>query len=236
MIQHVIESLSDRLSDTTDKNMSYMKRNDDSIDWDNKPYCRTDSLKAKSSEKIEKWTEHGADRLYTELVNTPGGELADVRTSWFDDVQGVGYDATGLYFYEVGPVVATAPGVTWNSAFSMTEEAPEFKSEAWKEVASNFNFSDRDEQKGIPSKVMSMYSGLEDYTQRNDCHRAVHPKELRSHGPRVTDRAFEIATESLATFDGVCGPTEGPAWTYTDPEAVATDSTAETTESEETAV
>jgi len=216
--------------------MDIMKRNDDSIDWQNKPYCRTDSLKAKASDSIEKYTERGATRLYDELVSTRNGELSDVRTSWFDDVQGVGYDATGLYFYVVGPVVATAPGVTWNSAFTMTEEAPEFKSEAWKDIASNFNFSERDEQKGIPSKVMCMYSALEDYTQRNDCHRAVHPKELRSHGPRVTDRAFEIATESLATFDGVCGPTEGPAWTYTDPEAVATDSTAEATEREETAV
>jgi hypothetical protein len=226
MIDDLVTSLTDRLTTTTTTDMSYMKSNDDSIDWEYTPFNRTAKLKSKSSKSIEKWTERGATRLYEELTHSNANELQDVSLRWFDDVQDVGYSAQGLYFYEIGPTVATAPGVTWHSAFTLdTETAPEFKSDAWKEAAARFNFSDRDEQHGIPSKVMSMYSALEDYTKRNEHTRAVHPKELRSHGPRVSDRAFEIAVDSLATFDGVHGPADGPAWTYTEPESVATDST-----------
>ena len=232
MFDDLVNSLTDRLTTTTDTDMSYMNQHNDSIDWEYTPFHRTAKLKSKSSTSIEKVVERGATRLYDELTHSRDDELQDVSLSWFDvDEQGVGYSPNGLYFFEIGPTVATAPGVTWDSAFTLdTETAPEFKSDAWKEVASRFNFSDRDEREGIPSKVLSMYSALEKLTKRNEHTRAVHPKELRTYGPHVKDRAFEIAIDSLATFDGVHGPTDGPAWIYTEPESVATDSTGEAVE------
>lgn len=224
MIAELIESLSDRTNDDNDTDMSLMTRDDDnSIDWENKLFEPTAKLKSKGG-PIEEYAERGASRLYEELTATRDGQLADVRTSWIDVGAGVGYDPEGLYFFEVGPTVATAPGVTWNAAFTMDlDDAPAFKSDAWKDMAREFQLSEHEAEHGTESMIMCAYSALEELTERNDGDRAVHPRELRQHGPAVTDRYFDLAMTCLAEFDGVDGPTEGPAWSYADPERVDTE-------------
>jgi len=222
MILGLIESLIDRRDDD-DKNtqMGIMTRDsdDDSIEWSNTPFEPTAELKGKTSTQIEHYTKRGATRLYEELTASRDGQLKEVATSWFDVGSVIGYSPTGLYFREVGPVVATAPGVTWNAGFTMDlEEAPTFKSEAWKDMAGEFQLSKREAEEGAESMILCGYNALEKMTKRNDGFRAVHPTELRAHGPgELDDRYFELATQCLAEFDGVHGPTDGPAWSYVDP-------------------
>ena len=224
MLTDLIESLFDR-TDDTDTDMSLMTRDDDDdgTDWTNTPFEPTDKLTSKGG-TIEHYTHRGASRLYEELTATRDGQLKDVRTSWIDVGAGVGYSPEGLYFFEVGPTVATAPGVTWNAAFTMDlDDAPAFKSDEWNDMASEFQLSEREAEEGVESMIMCAYRALEELTERNDGFRAVHPRELRQYGPRVADRYFELAMTCLAECDGVNGPTEGPAWSYTDPERVDTE-------------
>ncbi len=234
MLQDIIESLTDRLQDDDDDTteMSLMTRDDDSgTDWENTPFEPTAKLCSKSSDKLDEYVERGASRLYRELTASRDGQLQDVSKSWFDVCRGIGYNPTELYFYEIGAVVATADGVSWNAAFTMDlEEAPSFKSEAWNDMASEFQLSDFEAEKGTDSVISCAYNALEKMTKDNDGQRAVHPKELRAHTPAVGDRYFELAMQCLAECDGVSGPTDGPAWSYVDPEVATTTEEAESGE------
>jgi len=190
--------------------MSYMIRgnsNDDPDPWDETPFTPTVKLRSKGSDKLHEFVRRGATRVYEELQRR--GEVDEVRTSWFevDDTPYRGSTKATFYRLEVGPVVATAEGVTWNSAFEMDlTSAPAHKSEEWKTAASDFQLSDRDEKRGIPSVISCAYSALEEHTKRNDGVRSMHPYELRNHAPNVKDRHFERAMDLLATFSGVDGP------------------------------
>ena len=232
MIPELIDSITDRLQaddDTTE--MSLMTRDDDGIDWESTPFTPTSELRAKTSESIEQVTKRGASRLYEELTTARDGQLDEVRTNWFDTGDLAGYTPTNLYFYEIGATVATADGVSWNAAFTMDlEEAPSFKSEAWKDMASEFQLTEFEADKGTESMIMCAYNALEKMTKRNGGFRAVHPKELRTKGPRIKDRYFELAMTCLAECDGVNGPTDGPAWSYVDPERTDTEATEPATE------
>lgn len=226
MLRNLIESL---LQDSDDKNsdMTLMTRDDDDdrTDWENTPFTPTANAQENASGPIGTYTKRGAERLHDELTATRDGQLEDVSTSWFD-VESFGYTPSGLYFHEVGPIVATAPGVTWNAAFTMDlDEAPEFKSEAWKDMMGEFQLSKREAEEGTETLIACAYRALEDLTERNDGFRAIHPRVLRSRGPGVKDRYFELAMTCLSECDGVHGPTEGPAWSYIDPEAVDTEAT-----------
>lgn len=200
--------------------MSYMIRGNDVAEtnpFDETPFTKTDSLAVRGSDIISDAALKGAKRLYSELQRT--GELDSISLSWFDsaiDLDRTGYKPETFYFLEVGPIVATVPDATWNSAFTMDlETAPKHKSTEWKDIASQFSLSPRAEKQGIPDKVSCMYSALEKATKRNDVSRAMHPRELRNHGPHVSNRAAERAYECLAQFDGVTGPDESaPAWEY----------------------
>ncbi len=212
----------------------YMKRGNSSTDpdpWEDTPFTRTAELRGKGSDALDEYVRKGATRVYNELQR--GGELSEVRTGWFEADRTCYSSSTtqAFYLFEVGPVVATADDVRWNSAFRIDlEDAPAHKSDAWKDHASKFDLSERDAELGIPSKVSCAYSELETLTERNDGARAIHPRELRKRGPRVADRAFEDTIALLATFPGVDAPTDdAPAWELVD-ESAAKPATAKETE------
>lgn len=223
---HMLDELRDRLDrlSTTAANqppMSYMIRgnsSDEPDEWDETPFTPTVKLRAKNSDSLHENVQRGATRVYEEVNRR--GELAEVRTSWFE-TERTGYRESSkrvFYLLEVGPTVATAPDVTWNGAFQMDlESAPSHKSDEWKAIASEFQLSERDADRGIPSMVSCAYSELETLTRRNDGSRAAHPQELRNAGPRVADRAFEYAMDLLAAFPGVEAPADdAPAWELVD--------------------
>lgn len=235
MLTDLIESFLNRIDDDAESNtMGLMTRDDDDdcINWENTPFTPPPGLRGKAGGPIEHYAERGASRLYEELTATRDGQLTEVRTGWFDVGSMTGYTPRGLYFYEVAPLAATAPGVTWNAAFTMDlDDAPAFRSDAWEDMASEFQLTETEAEKGVESMVMCAYNALEDLTRRNDGDRAVHPKELRSHGPHIKDRYFELAMTCLAECDGVNGPNDdAPAWSYTDPKGVDVESDASDTE------
>ena len=227
----LLERLTDQFTDAN-QSMSIFTRDtdtDDGTNWESTPFTLTAELQGKCAKSIEKYAERGASRLYRELTTGRDTTLQDVSTSWFD-VGETGYSPKGLYFQEIGPVVATADGVTWNRAFTMDlDEAPAFKSDRWKEIASEYQLSNRDVKNGVVTVISCAYNELEKATKRNDGFRAMHTTELRPFGPAVTDRSFEKAMDCLAQWDGVSGPTDGPAWEYVDP-TVETDTKKSATE------
>lgn len=234
-MRKTLSDLIDRFRTTTTQPMSdYMKRGNDSTDpnpWETTPFTRTAKLRGKGSDPLEEYVRKGATRIYDELQRR--GELTEVRTGWFEPERTCyrASSASAFYLLEVGPIAATADGVQWSSAFRMDPEtAPDHKSAEWKDHASSFELSERDAEKGIPSKISCAYSELETLTERNDVNRAVHPRELRSRGPRMSDRAFEYAMELVASFPGVEGPTDDAlAWELID-ESAAKSTTSDETE------
>ena len=203
---------------------------DSTDDWGDTPFTRPISLQNKSSDTIDAAALEGAQRVYRELDRS--GTLDSVSTSWFDvEMSQVGHAPAEFYHYIVGPTVATAPDVTWHSAFTIDlETAPGHKSDDWWETAESFNLSPRAPERGTPSKISAAYAELERRTERNaPTPIAVHPRSFRSVGPYVSDRAFERAMECLSAFEGVHAPDDSkPAWelseaTETDAQSAATE-------------
>jgi hypothetical protein len=123
------------------------------------------------------------------------------------------------YWAIVAPLIATAENIEWHDSYSLSEDAPEHKSEEWLAEASKLDIPDSRRYSGIPRAVDQSYGHLQKILKRNDRPRPVHREELaRNCGVHIeTERYTRYVEEYLTELPGVVGPTEdNPPWEFVD--------------------
>lgn len=210
-----------RISETTTPMTDYMKpgeTHDDPDPWKDVPFTQLDKLE-NYGERKNALARENAERIREKLLRD-----GEIRT---DDMVKEAMEPPAdpqtrlaAYYLNAGPVAATVDGLEWNTAFRLDpDDAPTFGSDAYFEAASELSIPDTNRLELVPKKVEKCYKALEEATERNDGNRVMHPEELRSIGPKLTDRAAERAFEYLAELPGVVPPKESaPAWERIDDE------------------
>ena len=122
-----------------------------------------------------------------------------------------------MYYLNAGPVASTHPELRWASAWRLDDDAPAYKSDAWKAEASELEIPEHEEF--MPKVVRSFYEYLE--AVREEDGRPAHREELVSNSPALLrDRQYDKAFRYLEEFSGVVPPTrDGPAWERIDDDA-----------------
>lgn len=201
---------------------------DDPDPWDDSAFTRLDTLTGASDDKRD-LTRENATKIRQKTLRA-GSINTDEAVEPAMRVLGEYHNPAVFYYQYCGPTAATAEDLVWNTAFRLDPaSAVRANSDEWKKIASEFRIPDTRAYQLVPEKILACYRTLEEYTERNDCPRYVHPEELRTVGPTVADSAAETAFEHLGDFPGVTPPDlDKPAWETT------TDATAESEASTDT--
>ena len=119
------------------------------------------------------------------------------------------------YYARCGPVASTHDDLHWRSAWRLADDAPAYKSDAWKTEASQLDIPEHD---GFTPKIVKrFYAYLEDIRDRDD--RPAHREELigEAAGVHARERQYDTAFRYLKQFDGIEPPArDGPAWVHVD--------------------
>lgn len=199
--------------------------------WEESPFKKLYNATDISDRKAELILQN-AEKIRDKVLSSGSIAKDEAVEPAMGTLESAAHQPDSFYYRHCGPTAATAENVEWNTAFRIDpEEALEYRSDGWNEIASEFRIPDSRTYELVPKKIRVCYRTLEEYTERNDCVRYIHPEAFRWVGPQLTRNGLDYAMDYLSEFPGVIAPDpDKPAWEHTETDTADAEDTATATE------